>query len=208
MRRARGTGRGPRARSRMVDVSAGSSRAVSGVRCRVAGGAAPWRAIRTSDGGRPTRYAASLSVARDRRHRTSYPTRPGPALRSGDRIRLIDARRLGSVGIDEAADAGGDHPWLEHRDPRWQRGQRRAPVDSAQPRRRPGGRAMGEQRLPADARLAHPGRRVPGRYLRRPSGVRARSRRVRRDVTAVRHRAVDRDAHRFPGPAGGARARC
>ena len=69
-----------------------------------------------------------------------------------------------------------------------------------------GGGLAGQQwvveRLPADARLADPDRRLARRHLRRAAHLLARRRRLRRRVAALRGRADDRDARRRPRAAG------
>ena len=62
--------------------------------------------------------------------------------------------------------------------------------------------AVGADRLPARAGLAHPARRRTGRSVRAPQGLRDRHGVVRRRVAAVRRGAEHRGARRRPGAAG------
>ena len=84
-------------------------------------------------------------------------------------------RRGGRARQQAAGAARGDHG-LVRRGPGRHGRQRRAARDPRRPRRRPGRPAVGLERLPADARLADPGRRLARRHLRRAARVLARRR--------------------------------
>ena len=72
------------------------------------------------------------------------------------------------------------HHRLGDRAARRHRRERRAAEHPARARRRAGRAAVGRQRLPADARLADPDRRIARGPVRRAAGVRARGRGLRR----------------------------
>ncbi len=64
---------------------------------------------------------------------------------------------------------------------------------------------MGQQRVPADARVIHPAGRVAGRHLRGAPGVRDRGGRLRGGLAAVRAGAFDRVSDRVSCAAGSRR---
>ena len=70
------------------------------------------------------------------------------------------------------------------------------PSIQREPRRRPCGPAVGQQRLPTHAWLPDPARRIARRHLRRAADLRARRRRFRCRLAAVRAGADDRPAGR------------
>ena len=76
------------------------------------------------------------------------------------------------------------------------------PGDRGGPRRRAGGPAMGQQRLPARARRADPRRRVARRRVRRAARVLARPHRLRRVLDDLRARARHRGARGGPRAPG------
>ena len=101
--------------------------------------------------------------------------------------------------------ARGGGSGIGHGLPRRHRGQRGPARNGTGPRRLDQLAAVDPQRLPADARLVDPARRLARRPLRAPARVRHRGRAVHRRVGAVRGGADGRAADRRQAVAGGRR---
>src|SRR5271155_4978766 len=104
---------------------------------------------------------------------------------------FVDRREPPLASVGQAAYAHRDHPWIEHRVARRQRRERCAAVDSTQPRRWARGTAVGQQRLPAHARLVHLARWLARRHIWRAPSLRAGCRRLWRGIGALRDCALD-----------------
>ena len=173
------------------------------VRPRHAGAADPHRARRAA-----LRRPAGRGRGRPRRHRRRDGRGLGPRAR-----RSSSTSGSGGPGSTPNDAVATDHaPRRDQRDLRGGRGldrrQRRTALDRGFPRRRARRAAVGGQRLPAHAGLAHPHRRVVGRPVRRAARLHGRGRRVRRGVDHLRRRADDRRARRSAGRCRARSARC
>ncbi len=94
------------------------------------------------------------------------------------------------------------HRRLVHRVPRRRRHQRGAALDRGRARRRTRPAAVGGGRVPADARLVHPARRLAVGLVRPAPHDPHRPLRLRRDVGALRARADGRRVRHRPSAAG------